>query len=88
MRISCTKLATILNESKILTKEHTGKSLRNRCEAYGRDVRCTVYTETPEKKNDLLKLLKEKNISYDPKYALDNVCEIKVTYFKAWHWDE
>lgn len=85
-RISCTKLSEVLKEVGI---NKTTEELRSTCEAYGRDVRCYLYTDTFEKRKEIERFLRKNRLDYCSDYAPGRpIVEIKVSYFKAWHWDE
>lgn len=95
-RVSCSKLAGILLESKLLPEKRASlspaeltKVLKNSCEAFGRDIRCYVHLDDMDKRKQLEKFLKTKGIAADPAYYPGKpVVDIPVSYFKAWHWDE
>jgi hypothetical protein len=68
----------------VLEQNGFGKSVSY--EAYGRDVRAFIGTDKRTQLEAFLRLLGQ---SVDESYAPGrNVVECKVTFFKAWHWDE
>ncbi len=85
-RISCMKLSTVLSEYGIVI---TASTLRQCCEAYGRDIRCYFNAKTYNDRLSLETFLGNKGILFHPEYWPGSSClEISVTYFKAWHWNE
>lgn len=91
-RISCTKLTKILHDNNVIiydgNKDYTVDDVKRMCEAYGKDVICYIYVIS-NMFNELSRLLRDNNISYDVRH-LNNLFRfaIKITYFKAWHWNE
>ena len=83
-KISCKKLSILLNESGLFDKPFDAEQLRNRCEAFGRDVRCFIYLNK-EQTNKVRQLLLNSNVTMMPWRC---GVSVGVTYFKAWHWDE
>lgn len=87
-KISCKKLAELINESNIFSEmQFTSEVFRNKCEAYGRDVHCYFYIKDDEKRGAVRRLLSRNNVKMSA-YGIKEVIDISVTYFKAWHWNE
>ncbi len=90
MRISCKKLAKLIRESKIVEKENpfSDKDIREKCEAFGRDVQCYFQVKDMKTRKKLENFLEENKVTITREYSPGTPClEIAVAYFKAWHWD-
>ena len=58
-------------------------------EAYGRDVSAFISVDSQMRRHALEAFLRLLGQSVSDSYAPgQNVVEVPVTYFKAWHWDE
>jgi hypothetical protein len=100
MRVSCKKLAEmtrsgilpVLNfvkNNKDKTDEEFAKYIRGTCEAYGRDVRAYLHCGSMEKREMFERWMRVNDLDFDRAYSPGTpMVEIKVKYFKAWHWDE
>ncbi len=92
MRVSVKKLVGYLNEFGM---DVTESVQRDRCEAYGRDVRAYIDCSSVEQRHKVERFLRSKGCDVSRNYAraVGNmpeapIAEVKVTYFKAWHWEE
>jgi len=81
---SSTKVAMILTESGYA---YTPAEVRSSCEAYGPTVFAYLRPSQGKTIDDLKEVLRNANIAYSPHYGGCAV-EVRVSYFKADHWDE
>ena len=84
MKPSCARLSAMIGNAKF-----TPQFLRERCEAYGRDVRCYIPCKDMLDRKTLESALSRLGCSVVPSYWPEgHTAEVKVAYFKARHWDE
>lgn len=84
--VSCKKLSEVLKDFGI---EKTPEEIRSTCEAFGRKVYAFIRTDSPEHRVELEEFLESRGIGFEREYWPGGcVSEIRVSYFKAWHWDE
>jgi hypothetical protein len=85
MIMSKSKLLPLLVEQGFIVSEKLNVSY----EAFGRKVMAFVRVANMQERQRLEAFLKAKDITFDPKYWPGAPCaQVRVSYFKAWHWDE
>lgn len=85
MLISKSKLIPMLVEQGFIQSEKLGVNY----EAYGRKVMAYVRVANFQERQRLEAFLKSKGITFNANYWPGAACaEVRVSYFKAWHWDE
>jgi len=86
MRVSCKKLSIILKEINL---NYSPTELRNKCEAFGKDVKCFIFDVSQKTRGEVEQFLLSKNCSIESDWnkGSNGIC-INVSYFKAWHWNE
>lgn len=66
-------------------------------EAFGRKVYAFIRVASMEVREKMEAFLAEKGIEFNPRYCRASrvngpesypIAEVRVSYFKAWHWDE
>jgi hypothetical protein len=88
-RFSSKKLAEFLVDNGFKPEGYTAKQVQGTCEAYGKDVRAYIGTTDMEKRARLEAALEAAGQMVNRNYWPGNpMVEVRVTYFKAWHWDE
>ena len=100
--VSCKKLAELILNTEFLKDsliystlkqaKDPGKVLRNMCEAYGRKEhggKTFCYMRYRDEKDRVLlqALLHHNKIEFTTRESCKDF-EIRVSYFRAWHWDE
>jgi len=56
-------------------------------ETYGRDSRIYIEFESNKSRLEVERKLKSKGHVIKA-YGMGNVCEVRVSFFRGWHWDE
>jgi hypothetical protein len=82
--ISKKKLIPLLMENGFVS------SARNVCyEAYGKKVEAYIPVINMDQRRKLEALLEGMNVRVDKRYSPNRpIVAARVSYFKAWHWDE
>lgn len=85
-KITCKKLADLINENSLFELQVEEHNIKNLCEAFGRDVQCFIRFASKEDKVKFKDVMHMNDVKMN-RWDVYNGVSVSVSYFKAQGWD-